>query len=241
MAEGLSAGTKLLDLIYYFSLPEELRPDVESEQDDDILGVDNPLLISKCFFYQAFMVLVRGSPSTANNSTVGTKVPAFLQNVLGLDGTPEEYADSICSFDIASVDWRFLRNVRMPGTGVEALNRLGLGICGGRALGPFKLYPCRADATPNARQAYLAMRALAMAPPDWAMHPLTRSAAFTAYFGSLNKAGAGLMLECFTAAQLQQMVDLRIIFQYPVADPRYTQWTAWSVEANPELDNPIFE
>ena len=240
IAEGLQAGTKLLDLIYYFSLPQNERPAVAHEDNEDILSSENPQEISRCFFFQAFMVLVRGSPSTATDSTAGATVPAFLQNVLGLDGTPAHYADAICSFDIANVDWRFLRHIAMPQAGLEALNRLGLGVCGYRAMGPFKLYGCRRDASREAIQAYEAIRALAQAPADWGIHPLTRSAAFTAYFGSLNKSAASLMTECFTQEQLQEMVDLRIIFQLPRADPRYTQWRTWSVAANPPLSDPIF-
>jgi hypothetical protein len=240
IAEALANGTKLFDAICYFSLPAEQRPDIVAPIDGQLPDTKDPVEISRAFFYQCFLVLTRGSPSISNDATIGSSVPAFLARILGLNKAPLFYADRLAGFPIVNLDWRFVSYFDYSDIGQEALNRFGLGVAGYRLLNPFKLYVPRDNITPQQRIAYNFLRTIAVRPADWSIHPVTRDTAIIQEFGSINNNAGNLILDIYTQAQIDNMIATKVLFKYPIKDPKSTQYLTWNDTTRINLIRPIF-
>jgi hypothetical protein len=240
IAQALENGTKLFDAICYFSLPADQRPEISVPVEGQLPDTRDPVEISRAFFYQCFLVLTRGSPSVSNDSTIGSSVPAFLARILALNRAPAFYADRLAGFPIINLDWRFVSHFDYNDIGQEALNRFGLGVAGYRLLNPFKLYVPKDNITAQQRVAYNFLRGIATRPADWSIHPVTRDTAIIQEFGSINNNAGNLILDIYTNAQIENMIATKVLYKYPIRDPKSTQYLTWNDTTRINLARPIF-
>lgn len=120
------------------------------------------------------------------------------------------------------------------------MSGFGSAVAGYRYFAPFKLYEIKVDANPLAQQAYTVARGIAQSPASWDIHPLARSPGVLTSHGNLNKNLMNLILECFTAEQIQQMATDRIIYAVPTVQPGHTNWKNWQSAPRIGNVNPIF-
>jgi hypothetical protein len=153
-------------------------------------------------------------------------VPKFLRTVMGLTENPSVYVQRLASFPINLFGGKWIRNVTIAGFGSEAITRLGLGVAGYRMFGPFKMFQPRAGLPANILEAVRAAREIAEAPADWLIHPVTRDAAVLTRFGNLNANLGNSILAAFTQADIDVMVNRRIIYATPVLDPLHLRHLA---------------
>lgn len=239
VAEAMKWGTKVFDAMFYFALEDARRPRVAGGVDGTATFGADVIIAKKRLLWMSIFLMLRGSyPSSAGNA-VGTDVPAFLRNICGMNESPAATADGLASFDLMNVGAGWIRFIDWSTMAAPIRQRLSLGLAGYRALGPFKIFPCRADATAEARAAYdWVIRAVNIR-PDYAILSCTRSPVLVARLGSWNNALGNLMIECFTPVQIAQMVATKIIFQAPVRDPRHDTWRTWVIGGDLALADPI--
>lgn len=240
VAEGLEHGNKFFDMLCYFCIDAADRPEPQSPDPGSVPEIITTSDLSDALFYVAFYLLTRGSPPSGDNRTVGPAVPAFLWNILGLREAPGEYAAKLASFELSKMSHRWIEYINWTTIGAEAQNRFGLGVAGYRMFAPFKLYTAKSGASAEAIRAYEWARHVATQPADWSIHSVTRDPNILQHFGNLNKNLANLILECFTEAEITEMVANRVLFAAPTRDPRHTNWRGWSTDDLPVLTRPIF-
>jgi hypothetical protein len=237
---AISHGTKLFDALMYFSLPDNQRPTVRAADEDEIPRTRDVTIISKSVFYLAFFLITRAKVPSGIATNIGTSVPAFLQNILGMNETPDYYMNLLSSFDLSALNHTWIQYIQWSQVSLESMNRFGLGVAGYRSFQPFKLLAVKNDASVEAKRAAELAKAIATAPPDWKIHPITRDPNILTSLGNLNKNLGNLMLECFTQEQLDSLKSNRVIYDIPSMDVRHTNWRTWSTEMMPALTTPMF-
>jgi hypothetical protein len=237
--EAIRWGTKFFDAIYFFALDAANRPNCQDGVDIGN-GLDGSLeTTKKRLFWAALFLMIRGSYPSSPNAIVGADIPNFIANTCGMNCTPHACSDHLSSFDIRKVNPVWIKSIDWSQFAQPIRQRLALGLSGYRMLAPFKIYTCQPGVNAGVQAAYAYARAMANAPPDYALLSCTRSPAATARFGSLNKALGNLILECFSAADIAEMVNLRIIYAAPVHDRRHDTWTAWVAGGALAFTDPI--
>lgn len=236
----LEKGMKLFDAMVWMSAgqPKEyplvIDPELTTEK------VCNLQEIAKAVFYVYFFLLTQARYPVAVGQDNAPAVPNFLKVVMGLKDHQGTYLEKICSFNAVQFDARWARYVTFKGLGQEALSRFGLGVAGYRMFGPFKLYACKPGASDEVRRAYNFARAVATAPPSWAVHPLTRDPAVLTKRGNLNKNLSNLILEAFTEKQIESMVAAKVLFAKPKEEPAYLNYMQWSEDDDISGSQQIF-
>lgn len=236
----ISKGNRFFDCLFYLSLPEDKRPAMVSVPDGSRPAPLTGQQVASALFVQYFFILTRGSPSESTSTNVGTDIPNFLRNILGLNEAPETYARRLASFHLNKIDPSWVKYVPFGDLGREAVNRLGLGVAGYRSLSPFKLLTPKADMDPTLQPALDFARSMATAAYSWDIHPSTRNPNIMTTYGPLNKNLGNLALECFTTEQLTALVVTRAIFALPVHSASHTQYKTWSGVYNPPPPTLIF-
>lgn len=237
--ETMKYGTKIFDAIYYFALPEDERPPVL--QGTDLGGeLDNFILQSKkCLLWMAMFLMLRGSYPSSASSVSGADIPAFLIQTAGMNVSPKEVSDQLASFNLVNIPTGWIKFIDWSTLAPEIRQRFALGLAGYRLMGPFKVYPCRQDASPEVKNAYNWVREIATKPFDYKILSATRDPMLIARLGSWNKALGNLILLCFTNEQVNEMVATKILFQKPTRDARSDTWRTWANGEPIILDTPI--
>lgn len=236
----LKHGARLVDSVVWLAYhgPNDPPPSRDAAR----MAVRLPSMndYSRAMFYIYFFLLTqaRYPPRAAGGDRV--HVAQILKNVFGMREQPFHYVDICFGFDPEKFDPAWVKAVPTGRLGQEALNRLGLGVAGYRLFAPFKLYNVKDDAPNAIRDAAEFARTVATAPPTWAIHPLTRNPDVLARRGNLNKNLANLILEAFTADEIAEMVQLKILPVQPVHEPRCKEYKRWSAEDDISGDDFIF-
>lgn len=243
LVQALEFGMKFFDAVYYFALPSDLRPKCAKPA---AVPVADPGLVAQAksyLFMQALHIMIRGDYGSATGTAQGTDVPSFLSKICGMKVSPKALSDGLCSFEIQKVPKEWIKHLAWGDMAQSVQQRLGLGLAGFRLLGPFKMFPCKENATPEAKAAYKWVSELAVQPFDWALHSATRDPALIAKLGSFNKALTNLVLECFTEADIALMISptVKILSVMPVRDPRANGWISWGGSEKLVLSDPIFK
>lgn len=231
LAELLGCGMKLFDAVVWLtagrptSHPLQLDPGMRPE---DIPSLHD---IARAVFYCYFMLITQARYPTG--ARVGAndrpRIPNFLRTIMGMDKEQHTYVETICSFEPQKFDPTWAQYVRFDNFGQETLSRFGLGVAGYRMFGPFKLYHPKADMDPALQPAFNFAQNVARAAASWAVHPLTRDPNILTRRGNLNKNLGNLILECFSDEDIDEMVQAKVIYARPTAEPthrNYKQWTA---------------
>lgn len=232
-------GTKLFDALLYFSLEGARRPAIQQGVDIGPTLDGHVMLTKKRLLWMAIFLMLRGSYPEATGNAIGADVPAFLRTICGMNESPAQLSAELASFPLSGVNPGWIRVINWTGMASAIRQRLALGLAGYRALGPFKLYPCRADVPADVQDAFEWVRVIATQPPDYAILSATRSAALIGKLGSWNGSLGNLMLLCFTPAQLNEMVANKLLFAMPVRDLRHDTWRSWVAGGPLGLSDPI--
>lgn len=232
-------GTKFFDALLYFSLENARRPAVQMGP-DNLENLSNLIITTKKhLLWMAIFLMLRGSYPSDAGQAVGTNIPAFLRNICGMNISPAELAASLASFELRNLNPNWIRQINWTDFAPEIRQRLGLGLAGYRMLSPFSCYPLRQGVSDEARAAANWVININNQPLDFAILSCTRSPAIVSRYKSWNKSLGNLLLECYTQAQLTEMVQNRIIFAMPVRDPRSDTWRTWANDGNLQLQDPI--
>jgi hypothetical protein len=240
LSELLEGGMKLFDAIVWMTAG---RPASHPLTVDPVMTADNsPSMheIARAVFYTYFFLLTQARYPVA---TAGGEKPAvanFLRTVMGMDQDQSIYINLICSFTPQKFNPAWVKHVNFENLGQEVLSRFGLGVAGYRMFGPFKLYTPRPNLTPDLVQAYNFARNVSISPPTWDVHPLTRNPAVLTARGNLNKNLNNLILECFTAEQIAEMVAAKVLFKAPEREPNYMNYKTWTANDDISGNSNIF-
>lgn len=238
--EAITHGTKFFDAAMYFSLPDNEKPIIVARVNDGTPHTKNMGEIGEALFFIFFYLLTRARPPVRTGEDSTHPVPRFLTSVLGLTRGVATYLSYASSFDLLKMDHRWIRHVNMGELGIETLNRFGLGVAGYRAISPFRLLNPRPDITQAERDAYEFLRAIALAPADWAIHPTTRDPNILSRFGNINKNAGNLMLTIFTPEDLQTLVNSKALFSLPERNLGYTNYKTWQARDVPNTSNRVY-
>lgn len=237
---GLSQGNKLFDMLMYFAIPAGDRPRPRALNAGEEWPVIGDSEIARCVFYLGFFLLTRANVPHGADTTTGTSVPAFLKNVLAYQDSPSSIMSKISSFELGKMEHKWIKHINWRNLGTESLNRIGLGPAGYRMLSPFKLLKVKDNLPADISSAVTVARSMATQPADWAIHPITRAPEFTQKYGPLNANLGNLMLKAFEMADLQMLVDQKVLFKIPEVDLRNTAYANWSNDMAFESSDPIF-
>lgn len=238
---GISQGNKLFDMLMYFAIPVDNRPKPRALNAAEEWPVISDSEIARCVFYLAFFLLTRANVPHGDDTTTGTSVPAFLKNVLAYQESPSVIMNKISTFELGKMEHRWIKHVNWRNLGTEALNRIGLGPAGYRMLSPFKLLKAKDGLTAEISSAVEVAKSMSTQPADWAIHPITRAPDFTQKYGPLNANLGNLMLKAYEIADLQMLVDQKVLFRIPEVDLRNTAYMNWSNNMMFESNDPIFQ
>lgn len=232
-------GTKFFDALLYFALEGPRRPAVRAGQDhlDELPAII--MMTKKYLLWMAIYLMLRGSYPTDENNAIGANVPAFLRNICGMQISPAELSTNLASFELKNLNPNWIKQINWANFAPEIRQRLGLGLAGYRMLSPFSCYEVRVDAPEQVRDAAAWVARLNNQRPDYSILSCTRSPDIVNRFKSWNKALGNLILLSFTDAQIQEMVDNRIIFARPVRDPRSDNWRQWAAGGDLVLTDPV--
>jgi len=231
---------KFFDVLIFLAMDPGNRPQM---QEIDEAHVEPPVSygdIARAMFVQYFFILTRGRASQANSANLGSDMPKFLHTVLNCTETPLVYHDRLASFDLHKMGYEWVKHVPFQNIAREAYSRFGLGVAGYRMLSPFKLLRPRAGINQNLQDAYQVAYSMATNSASWDIHPATRNNAILQTYGPLNANLGNLMLEIFETAELQALVNRKVLFQMPVNDPSATQYRTWSGPYTPAGGSEIF-
>lgn len=230
LADLLECGMKLFDAIVWItagrpgSYPLKVDPSKSADTSPSMHE------IARAVFYTYFFLVTQARYPVASTAVEKPAVPNFLKVVMGMVEDQSVYINILCSFSAQKFNPAWAKYVSFENLGQEALSRFGLGVAGYRMFGPFKLYTPIANLTPELRSAYEFARKVATSAPTWDIHPLTRNPVVLTSRGNLNKNLNNLILECFTAEQISEMVTAKVLYKTPEREPNYMNYKTWSAE-----------
>lgn len=242
LVDLLTRGMKLFDAIVWLTAgrpashplivdPAMLRESIPSLHD-----------VARAVFFCYFMLVVQARYPASSNVPEQNRpvIPNFLRTIMGLDQAQHVYVERICTFEPQKFDAAWARYIRFDNFGQEVLSRFGLGVAGYRMFGPFSLYAPRPGLSENLTRAYNFARTMATSPASWNIHPLTRDPNVLTRRGNLNKNLGNLMLDCFTAEQLEEMRQSKMIYAIPERQPTHRQYLQWAPDDDISGNAPIF-
>ena len=163
--DAISHGTKLFDAIMYFSIHANERPIISTMTDDLKPASKDHSEIAKALFYQGFLLLTRASTSSSDSTTIGSIVPSFLSQILGLVESSKYYADLLASFELTKMSHQWIKYIDWGNLGLEAVNRFAY-----LMFFPFKLIPVKDNLSIQVYRVYEIAKKVADAPPNWDMY-----------------------------------------------------------------------
>jgi len=228
LAQLIEGGMKLFDAIVWMTAgrpaayPLTLDPAMSAETSPSMHE------IARAVFYTYFFLLTQARYPVSSATGEKPAVANFLRTVMGMDLDQSVYINLICSFAPQKFNPAWVKFVNFENLGQEVLSRFGLGVAGYRMFGPFKLYTPRAGLTPELTRAFNFARNVAISPPTWDVHPLTRNPAVLTARGNLNKNLNNLILDCFTPEQIAEMVTAKVLYKSPEREPNYMNYKTWT-------------
>jgi len=228
LVQLLELGMKLFDALVWLSAGKPDTHPLQVNPEITIATIPSMHEVARAVFYNYFFMLTQARYPARTGAQNPSKVPNFLSVILGMDQPQGEYVATICSFEPQKFDPGWVKYVKFANFGMETISRFGLGVAGYRMFAPFKLYTVKEGLPLNILRAVSFAEKVAKHPPTWDVHPLTRNPAVLTNRGNLNKNCANLMLEVFTKEQLDEMVQSKVLFSYPVRDPTNTNYTQWN-------------
>lgn len=241
LADLIGLGMKLFDAVIWLTAG---RPDthpllMEPTMTKDSIPSNHD--IARSVFYCYFMLMTQARYPVSKAEKDKPKIPNFLKAIMGMDQEQHIYVERICSFEPQKFNPAWVRYVKFDHFGQEVLSRFGLGVAGYRLFGPFSLYEPKPDMDPALRPAFEFARKVAKAPSSWDVHPLTRKPNVLTARGNLNKNLANLILDCFTQADIDQMVTAKILYGPPTREPTHRQYKTWTADDDITGNAQIFQ
>lgn len=240
VADAIKHGTRLFDALAYFSLPAAERPEPEHRPLGPEESDPSPLDIGRAIFYVYFYILIRGHAPTDEDGTDQNPVPNFLKSVMGLEDSPDHYSECVASFDLNLLDHHWVKYIQINNLGIQAQNRLALGLAGYRLPGVLTLFQFRDDAPVEAIRAATAVRNFVNRGAVWDCHSVTRTAAFLDVIKNFNANVTNVILEVYTAEQIAQLRRRRVLPVDLVHNERFTQWQQWTDATFDQFTDYIF-
>lgn len=228
LTDLLAVGMKLFDAIVWLTAGSPTSHPLVADPNMTDNQIPSMMSVARSVFYTYFFLLTQARYPASRQTTDIPKTPNFLSVVMGMDEPQHAYIDRICSFNPTQFDPRWVQSVQFAGLGQESLSRFGLGVAGYRMFGPFKLITPSQPVPQNLQNAMAFARNIAVSAASWQIHPLTRSPNILQARGNLNKNLGNLILDVFTDAEIDMMVQARILFKKPEREPAYTNYQEWN-------------
>lgn len=235
----IQAGMPIFDAIAYLSLPVHRRPNVVRVSDLANTRTDSFMQVAEGVSYLYFFLMTRANIPSGGTGNSNADVPSFLRVFMGYNLSRDAYMQRIASFPLTSIEHTWIRHITVSSLPQTIRSRLSLGIGGYRLFAPFRSYPIRADASPQAINAYNVVRAYLAQGVSWDIHPITRDMNLLSRAGPLNANLSNLILECFSTEEIAQMVQHRMLFQAPVRNPVASNWRTWDAATFGVISNVI--
>jgi len=247
ISELAGAGIPIFDAIVWVTAGRPASHPVTHDASKDEDECPNMASIASAVFYVFFMLVTQARYPYAGESAGGKvekkdrpRIPAFLTKIMALKEDQESYMTTICSFSPEGFSPEWIKAVQFKNFGREVLSRFGLGVAGYRQFGPFKLYEHKEGIPENLIKAYNFARTVAMKPPTWSIHPVTRDPAVLTKRGNLNKNLSNLILDVFTDEQIDEMCTAKVLYGKPIRDPQHRNYLTWDEEDDISGEDFIF-
>lgn len=247
VAQAVQYGNRFFDSVVYITLPADRRPVITHGGPVVPAGERTGAFISRRLFVFAMYLLIRGNIPTSDVNNQNNVVPSFFRNIYGVDYSPNQLIRSLANFDVRELDHSWIKHVNWNHLNIVARNRLGLGVAGYRSFAPFKNMQMAQTVQHNVNisvqaraNAYNMANAIAVRQYDWNIHPITRDPNLINRLGNLNKNLGNLMLACFDDNQLNDMLNINMIFAIPVYDDRHRNFRNWHPNLITWQVDPIF-
>jgi len=228
LVDLLHCGMKLFDAVVWLTAG---RPGSHPLQQDPMMKKEDIASlheVARSVFFCYFMLITQARYPVRSADEEKPRIPNFLRTIMGMDKDQGHYVDMICTFAPQKFDPSWARYVHFTGFGQEVLSRFGLGVAGYRMFGPFGLYAPRNGLPTNLQTAFSFARKVATAPSSWNVHPLTRNPNVLTARGNLNKNLGNLILDCFTDADIDEMVKAKILYAKPVRELSHRNYLTWT-------------
>lgn len=186
-------------------------------------------VLAQDIFYLGFFLMTQARPPMVQGEEDNLMIPRFLSTVMGFTRQPPTVVNNLGGELLGRMNHTWIRLIDWRELSGISNNRFGLGVAGYRMLSVFKAYVPRSDISPALRNAADFANYLATSPPNWEIHPITRSAALLNATGALNENLGNLILECFTEEDVAEMVNSKYLFARPAYKAKSTNYRTWSM------------
>jgi len=228
LVELLESGMKLFDAVIWLTAKRPASHPLSEDPGKTKESIPSLHEVARAVFYCYFMLITQARYPVKSDNIEKPRIPNFLKTIMGMDKDQSHYISLICSFEPQKFNPAWARHVQFSGFGQEVLSRFGLGVAGYRMFGPFGLYKPRNGLSPELTRAFQFARTVSTSPSSWAVHPLTRDVNILKARGNLNKNLGNLILDCFTDADITEMVTTKILYAKPVREPSHRNYLTWA-------------
>lgn len=238
--EALQGGSPLFDSLAYLSLAPNERPPIRTVTNLPVENTQDLMEVAQCLFVLFFYLMTRGNvPETSNNS-VGTDIPAFIANYLGLKSAPIIYMQKLASFSLTKIHHTWIKHVDLTVLSPQALSRLSLGVAGYRWLTIFGFLDPELPLSADEQRAWNAIKDFISRGLFWDIQSVTRSPLVTMKFHSLNNVAVYLLTKGLSDATLSNLHHQKYIPIKPNAPPRIPSLVNITTQEFDQFKDSIF-
>lgn len=241
------SGTKILDAMLYVMAgqPDGVRLEGPVAgcnagllTENDMAG--NVLTGKRNLIWTIAFTLLRGHYPSADGTAIGSDIPAFMHNILGMNVSPAAVAAAVASFTLSKLDMAWMKVFNFNSFPEKIKNRLALGMPGYRYLSVFKYIPISQPLGEELARRVNLVRELNTYPADWDMFPPTRSQLIIERLGSVNHLVGNLISQVYTRAEIAGMVRIKMLPVFPEFSPTHDRWEGFQNVQELGLVTPIF-
>lgn len=240
LAWMIEHGSHFFDAIAFLALNEEDRIQVTVVEDPLPGSVVNFTEVSEALGFAYFFLMTRGNWPSAVGNVVGSDVPSFLKNILGLKHSPSTYATRLASFSLTKLPKKWIKFIPPMQLPEKVSNRLAMGLAGLRVIAPFKNNPITRKVPEEVRNAVDLILTFLGRGAVWEFVSATRDPRVLTSVGTPNKEVANLLLAAYSQQELVAMAASKQIFEVPVPQAGHHNWKTWNKKTFSWMKDKVF-
>lgn len=226
MSTIITCKIPIFDLFIYNNLSEENKRKVRWTVDDNRIEYsENEISYSLLFIY--FMVITRNKVMLDR----GEAIPSFITRFSKIPMTASSIYNCLSENNLNLFKHTWVKSVDLNLICQPLRNRFKQGIAGMRLFNVLRDNAPDMQIDSSTELLYQKIKDLASEGPFWEMHSLFQSTLLSSYSIAGNL--SNLILELYSDSMIKKLVENKILFKYPVFNPRHMNYKNW--------DNKFFD
>ncbi|KAJ5530567.1 hypothetical protein N7527_003960 [Penicillium freii] len=238
----------------YLSLPEGDRPTPHkhpvpsgSRGTQKIPRYNDLTKITKFIYAISLYIMIRAHPPVLSCDYKDPPMPKFISTILGITENQTQISEYIASLPLQNLDPVWVKDIKLPEIGQEAMSKFGPDVAGYRLASIFNTYEPDKYTGEHAKDkpiwldsAVWVVKSFLDAGLCWDFHPATRSPNILTKYRNVNKNITNLILDSYSPKTIKGLMDNRKIAVQPIRDPLHSEYKSWTVDKKYVATSPIF-